>query len=81
MYFGCLVTVLNSVCPCANWHFSPYLQVPCSENGLHNSVLYRLVLTFEELSEDAEDVCERVDELDPDPDVDPEDEVVEEAEL
>ena len=39
------------------------------------------MLTFEELSEDAEDVCERVDELDPDPDVDPEDEVVEEAEL
>ena len=39
------------------------------------------MLTFEELSEDADDVCERVDELDPDPDVDPEDEVVEEAEL
>lgn len=43
------MTVRSSAPPWANWHFSPYLQVPCSENGLHNSVLYRLVLTLVEV--------------------------------
>ena len=40
------MTVLNSLNPWANWHFSPYLQDPFSWNGLHISVLYRLVLTL-----------------------------------
>lgn len=40
LYFGCLVRVLSSARPCANWHFSPYLQVPFSSYGLHSSVLY-----------------------------------------
>ena len=36
--------VLSSVSPWANWHLSPYLQVPFSWKGRHNSVLYLLEL-------------------------------------
>ncbi len=42
LYLGCRLSVLCSCIPCANWHFSPYLQWPLSSNGRHSSVLYRL---------------------------------------
>ena len=34
------MTLRISLMPWANWHLSPYLQVPCSWNGRHISVLY-----------------------------------------
>ena len=34
--------ILNSFVPWENWHLSPYLHLPVSVNGLHNSVLYRV---------------------------------------
>jgi hypothetical protein len=37
--------ILNSLVPCENWHLSPYLHLPVSVNGRHNSVLYRVTHT------------------------------------
>ena len=35
-----MIDTSASLTPCANWHLSPYLHVPCSWNGRHISVLY-----------------------------------------
>jgi len=40
LYLGWRFTLRTSFMPCANWHLSPYLQVPCSWKGRHISVLY-----------------------------------------
>lgn len=39
LHLGCRVRLRSSWKPCANWHFSPYLQVPLSSKGRHSSVL------------------------------------------